>query len=292
MRAFLAGVDKRDEKFIINGLKATEFETADRVIKSGTWDRSLLILTDGELIAFSADGENQVYTEGAIIGVEQFLFNAKWDTDIICGQTAVVSKLRWDALQDMVKSNAAAAAKVFKCVMRHYCYCNLYEEGKKHSNQHLFNFKNITDQDLMIDFKLLIKNDKDAKLFSLLSQAGQTQTVDKLDQVETMPYFLTSQFAEVLAHQASMDKKKTEEHLKTMPTQGGGMYKSAFLKNKITQQNDKRKVDKKQPRPKTQSDEKKSGDTKGKGPARKRGENEEELLEIIQELKNELKQRD
>jgi hypothetical protein len=69
MRAFLAGVDKRDEKFIINGLKATEFETADRVIKSGTWDRSLLILTDGELISFSADGENQVYTEGAIIGV-------------------------------------------------------------------------------------------------------------------------------------------------------------------------------------------------------------------------------
>ncbi len=44
----------------------------------------------------------------------------------------------------------------------------------------------------MIDFKLNLKNDKDAKLFSLLSQAGQTQTVDKLDKVETMPYFLTS----------------------------------------------------------------------------------------------------
>jgi hypothetical protein len=51
-----------------------------------------------------------------------------------------------------------------------------------------------------------------------------------------------------------------------MPTQGGGTYKSAFLKNKITQQNEKRKVDKKQPRPKTQTDEKKGGDTKGKGP--------------------------
>lgn len=75
LRAFLAGVDKRDEKFIINGFKATEFETADRVIKSGTWDRSLLILAEGELIAFSSDGENQVYMEGAILGVEQFLFN-------------------------------------------------------------------------------------------------------------------------------------------------------------------------------------------------------------------------
>lgn len=70
------------------------------------------------------------------------------------------------------------------------------------------------------------------------------------------------------------------------------MYKSLFLKNKIQQQNDKRKIDKKQPRPKAQTDDKKGTDPKSKGAARKRGENEEELLEIIEELKNELRQRD
>lgn len=54
----------------------------------------------------------------------------------------------------MVKANANAASKLYKCTMRHYCYQNLYDSGKKTQNQHLFNFKNIKDEDLMIDFKL------------------------------------------------------------------------------------------------------------------------------------------
>jgi len=52
MRAFLNGVEKREEKFITNGFRATEFETADRVIKKDTWDRSMLIVAEGQLISF------------------------------------------------------------------------------------------------------------------------------------------------------------------------------------------------------------------------------------------------
>lgn len=59
---------------------------------------------------------------------------------------------------NMVKSNVTAANRIYTCVMRHYCYMQLYESGKKVANQHLFNFKNVTDQDLFIDFKLKIKN--------------------------------------------------------------------------------------------------------------------------------------
>jgi hypothetical protein len=70
MRAFLKGVEKRDEKFIIQALKGTEVEAAERVIKKGTWDRCMLVVADGELIAFRDDGENDVYTEGAILGIE------------------------------------------------------------------------------------------------------------------------------------------------------------------------------------------------------------------------------
>ncbi len=52
----------------MSALEATEFECAQRVIKKDTWDRSLLILVEGQLIAFNEDGENTVLEEGAIIG--------------------------------------------------------------------------------------------------------------------------------------------------------------------------------------------------------------------------------
>lgn len=45
-----------------------------------------------------------------------------WDVDIICGKTAVVEKLRYESLLDMIKTNASAASKIYKCVMRQYCY--------------------------------------------------------------------------------------------------------------------------------------------------------------------------
>ena len=122
MRAFLKGVDKRDEKFIIQALKGTEVEAAERVIKKGTWDRCMLVVADGELIAFRDDGENDVYTEGAILGIEQFLFNKKWDVDIICGKTAIVTKLSWETLIDLVPSQALTASRLYKRIMRHYCY--------------------------------------------------------------------------------------------------------------------------------------------------------------------------
>jgi len=84
MRAFLASVEKRDEKFIISGFKGTEFESGEKVINRDTWDRGLLIVAEGELIEFDQDGENKIYKEGSILGVEQFLFNKKWERDLIC----------------------------------------------------------------------------------------------------------------------------------------------------------------------------------------------------------------
>lgn len=131
IRAFLNSCDKRDEKFIIQGFKGTEFETGDRIIRKDSWDRSLLLVAEGEVIVFNESGENQVLIEGAIIGVEQFLFNKKWDCDMFCGVQGIVCKLKWESLQDMVKLNASAASKLYKCIMRHYCYQNLYDSGKK-----------------------------------------------------------------------------------------------------------------------------------------------------------------
>lgn len=48
----------------------------------------------------------------------------------------------------------------------------------------------------MIDYKLSVKNEKDAKLFNLLSQVQQQPQPQK--DLETLPYFLTEEFTAVI----------------------------------------------------------------------------------------------
>lgn len=80
---------------------------------------------------------------------------------------------------------------------------------------------------------------------------------------------------------------------------GNGGYKSQFLKDKIIQQNEKKKIEKKMPRkvaPTTEESKApgKENATKAVGGrnARKPAANEEELLEVIEDLKFDLKARD
>ena len=85
MRAFLRGIEKKEEKFF-DACKVIEFETKERVIRKDTWDRSILFLARGKLTSFDDSLEGMAFTEGAILGVEQFLFNKKWDMDLFCNQ--------------------------------------------------------------------------------------------------------------------------------------------------------------------------------------------------------------
>lgn len=56
MRAFLNGIEKRDERFIIQTMRTIEFEAGERVIRRGTKDKSVLFVAGGELIIFGYDG--------------------------------------------------------------------------------------------------------------------------------------------------------------------------------------------------------------------------------------------
>ena len=175
MRAFLQGIEKRDERFIIQAMRTIEFEPGERLIRRGTKDKSVLFVASGELIIFSYEGvENDVtYKEGAIFGIEEFLFDKPWDSDIICNKQATVCKLKYENMLNLIATNALSASKLYKRIMRHYCYMQIYE--KKKSNIGLFQFKQIHDDDLFIDFKLdLYSNkptNKDHALFDLLQQS-------------------------------------------------------------------------------------------------------------------------
>ena len=72
MRAFLQGVEKRDERFIVQAMRTIDFEAGEKVIRRGTWDKAVLFVAGGELICFSKEGveNDELYTEGTILGIE------------------------------------------------------------------------------------------------------------------------------------------------------------------------------------------------------------------------------
>ena len=47
MRAFLKGIDRKDEKYIMNSLKTTEFDPGDRLIRKATKDRAIIFIAQG-----------------------------------------------------------------------------------------------------------------------------------------------------------------------------------------------------------------------------------------------------
>ena len=110
-------MEKRDEKYVIQVMKNIEMEIGERVIKSGTNDRSVIFLAGGELMAFK-DYVNTVHTEGAILGIEQFLFNKPWTEDIICQSQATICKLGFDEVKDLAMNNAIAASRLHKRIVR------------------------------------------------------------------------------------------------------------------------------------------------------------------------------
>ena len=226
MRAFLHGIEKRDERFIIQTFKNIEFEAGEKIIRKGTIDKSVLFLAGGELIAFRND-ENEVYTEGSILGIEQFLFDKPWDDDLFCSKQATVCKLKYDSVLNLISTNAQAASRLYKRIMRHYCYDQIYQ--RKANNINMFRFKNVRDEDLFIDFKLDITKEKELTVFEYManpkmpgdmdtiekkaweeerakwekengmmnlkeqaSQKGEPTRPKKGKEMDTMPYFLTS----------------------------------------------------------------------------------------------------
>jgi hypothetical protein len=47
IRAFLKGIERKDEKMLFNIIKSTDFDPADRVIRKGSKDRSIIFVGAG-----------------------------------------------------------------------------------------------------------------------------------------------------------------------------------------------------------------------------------------------------
>ena len=121
MRAFLHGIDKRDERSILQQFKNIELNSGGKLINKNSHDRSLMFIATGQVMSMRSN-KNQTFDEGSIIGIEQFLFGKAWEDDLYCSQATTICKFRYDSLNNMANQNASAASRLFKRIMRHYCY--------------------------------------------------------------------------------------------------------------------------------------------------------------------------
>ena len=72
IRAFLKGIERRDEKMLLLQLLPLEMTPSQRILRKNTFDRSIFIVGTGEVTLFGST-QNIVLKEGGIFGCNEFL---------------------------------------------------------------------------------------------------------------------------------------------------------------------------------------------------------------------------
>jgi len=60
-----------------------------------------MMLASGQLMICKEEGPNACLQKGAILGIEQFLFNAEWNNDIYCREPVTVLMLQYNVCEDL-----------------------------------------------------------------------------------------------------------------------------------------------------------------------------------------------
>lgn len=157
-RTFLAGMEKKDERYLMNETKAMQCRAGDRVIRQGTRDRAIFIVVQG---MFMTLGEEQtVYRPGAVLGAKQFLHGDPWDLDLISqGDDGVIGKLSYNSYAQLKESQPATAVRFYNRIIRSMTYELIYARKNNieyyHQNlERQIDGLGLTDEDLMVDLKL------------------------------------------------------------------------------------------------------------------------------------------
>lgn len=137
IKAFIKGLDRKDERVLFNSLKSTDFDAGERLIRKNTKDRAIIIVGTGQFVAFK-ETANEIYGEGAILGVTEFLNDSPWKDDIICSKGGYICKLYYDTLSDLVSTAPMCAVKILRRIIRHQCYTFICD--KKTQQQKNFDF--------------------------------------------------------------------------------------------------------------------------------------------------------
>lgn len=94
IKTFLAGMDKKDERIFFSDVKGMVSNPADRVIRRNTRDRALYFVVSGQFFGMddSYPSNRTTYKTGAVIGVQEFLHDDKWNMDLICHEEGIIAR--------------------------------------------------------------------------------------------------------------------------------------------------------------------------------------------------------
>ena len=159
-----------------------------------------------------------------------------------------------EALLDMIHHSPMSAVKMVRRIIRHQCYEYIYQHKLEQKQQ--FEFFHIQDEDLFIDLKLNYQNDHEREIQAMFSKTNKEPlaAIQKGREFETRPFFLSDEFKTILDDKVKGTNgggpsDNTESNLGGMMdgsgSGGGNLYKSGFLKEKIIEQNEKRKRERK-----------------------------------------------
>ena len=120
-------MDRKDEKNFLSIIKAKSFEAGDRVIRMQTIDRGLYVVISGVFFGMddSFPEQRKSFGAGAILGIDQFLENDRWDSDIICKMKgSIMGKIEYDMFEELREKYPQSAIRFYNRVIR-YKSCEL-----------------------------------------------------------------------------------------------------------------------------------------------------------------------
>lgn len=72
------------------------------------------------------DVENEIYKEGTILGVNEFITDSPWPHDVICSKSGYICKFTYESLLDLTNTAPITAIKFVRRIIRHQCYSYIY----------------------------------------------------------------------------------------------------------------------------------------------------------------------
>lgn len=90
----MAGMEKKDERVFLSDIKGQLFNPGDRVIRRNTRDRALYFVVSGQFFGLDQNYpvKRTTYKTGAVIGVQEFLHDDKWEMDLICHEEGIIAR--------------------------------------------------------------------------------------------------------------------------------------------------------------------------------------------------------
>ena len=110
-------MDRSDERIFVSYLEAIEIQKSRRLVRKGTYDRSIFIVGEGRVKAFGR--KNVVtYSLGSVFGHKYFMMGGPWEEDIVGCGPGYVFKLSLTAFNDLQEVSGKAAASVWKRITK------------------------------------------------------------------------------------------------------------------------------------------------------------------------------